>query len=100
MSIAATALSVGARLRRYKETTRTGLLLGVMAVWASFGAVWPCLQLVGDIMASPPSSTGINELVALAKSFALQAAAGAGIGAIGGGVGGGAAMALCVEARS
>lgn len=96
---AATALAVGTRLRRYQETTRYGLVLKVMGVWAFFGAAWPIIHLIGDIIGGPAHANTFDGLFGLARTFAMQAGAGAVVGAIGGLAGALAGIAFCVEAR-
>lgn len=96
---AATALSVGTRLRRYQETTRLGVMVKIVAVWAFFGFAWPTIHLLADFLAEPPHAPGMDGIVAVARSIGLQGGAGAIVGAIGGLAGGVAALALCVESR-
>lgn len=96
---AATALAIGTRLRRYQETTRLGVMVKVVAVWAFFGFAWPTIHLLADFFAEPPHAPGFDGMIAVARSIGMQGGAGAIVGAIGGLAGGAAALALCVESR-
>jgi len=84
----ATALAVGARLRRYDIKSRTSFILQVATVWAIFGAAWPMIHAVSD---------SLNQRALIGMPEAVIMGAGAVIGAIGGAVGAAAAMALCLE---
>ena len=92
-----TALGVGGRLRRYRERSAGDMVVRVAMVWAFFGAAWPLLQFLTEILAHHGGGHDFTNLAGVFGPAGLRIAAGALVGAIGGVAGGAAATFLCVE---
>jgi hypothetical protein len=86
---AATALAVGTRLRAYRIKTRAICLAAVGGVWAFFGAAWPTVQAFEAVT--------VDGARVAVQAVLMQAALGAGIGAMGGVIGAVAAMIICIK---
>ena len=95
LSTMVTALTIGRRVRRYKERYQLGVALRTTCIWASFGAVCPLLQLVPAI--SYGEIANGSQLLQSLAAMSMDYVGGAVVGALGGIAGGGAALFLCVQ---